>query len=212
MEHVKTLENKLIPMGEVSIIGCGRLGVRVAMDLIEVHRGGPKKIYLYDGEKIDNNDIIHRKLGGKVGEYKVKFVERFYREKIVGINENINLNNLDLIKGDVAIICIAGGDTLPIRHEIINYCKEKGIKTIGTNGVFGIDEKIKVSDAKYANGPVKYMNIKEEGHIVVGSERFIRDGEPITPYTLDEISKKMVIECLRILNGIYRDNYKVSEE
>ncbi|WP_292460265.1 ThiF family adenylyltransferase [Methanothermococcus sp.] len=199
IENVNELEKKLKPKGEVSIIGCGRLGIRVVFDLLEVHRGGAKKIYVFDNAKIDKNDIIHRKLGGKVGEYKVKFAERFFSDKVVGITENIDCN-VDLIKGDVVIICIAGGNTAPIRNKIIEYCVKNGIKTIGTNGVFGIDEKVKVSDAKYANGPVQYMDIKKEGHIVVGTGRFIKDGEPITPYTLNEVSKKIVIECLKILN------------
>ncbi len=201
-ENIEELEKKLTPKGSVSVIGCGRLGIRVVMDLLEVHRGGAEKIYVFDDAKIDKNDIIHRKLGGEIGEYKVKFAEKFFSDKIVGVPKNITLNTLGLINSDVAIICMAGGNTLPVRNEILAYCKENGIKTIGTNGVFGIDEKVKVSDAKYANGPVQYMNIKEEGHIVVGTERFIRDGEPITPYTLDEVSKKMVIECLKILNAI----------
>ena len=200
IDTVEELEKKLVPKGSVSVIGCGRLGIRVVMDLLEVHRGGVQKIYVFDNAKIDKNDIIHRKFGGEIGEYKVKFAERFFNDKVVGITENINLDNLHLIKGDVVIICMAGGDTAPIRNGIIKYCEENGIKTIGTNGVFGIDEKVKVSDAKYANGPVQYMNIDKEGHIVVGTGRFIRDGEPITPYTLDEVSKKMVIECLKILN------------
>jgi predicted ThiF/HesA family dinucleotide-utilizing enzyme len=202
IDTVEELEKKLVPKGSVSVIGCGRLGIRVVMDLLEVHRGGAEKIYVFDNAKIDKNDIIHRKFGGEIGEYKVKFAERFFSDKVVGIAKNITLNNLELINGDVAIICIAGGNTLPVRNEILAYCNENGIKTIGTNGVFGIDEKVKVSDAKYANGPVQYMNIKEEGHIVVGTGRFIRDGEPITPYTLDEVSKKIVIECLKILNAI----------
>ena len=201
---VEELENMLKPRGEVSIIGCGRLGVRVAFDLLEVHRGGVEKLYVFDNAKIEENDIIHRKLGGKIGEYKVDFIKRFFGDRVEAFRVNITKDNLHLIKGDVAIICMAGGDTAPIRNGIIKYCEENGIKTIGTNGVFGIDEKVKVSDAKYANGPVQYMNIDKEGHIVVGTGRFIRDGEPITPYTLDEVSKKMVIECLKILNKTLR--------
>ena len=60
MESIENLEKRLRPRGEVSIIGCGRLGVRVAMNLMEVHRGGPEKIYLFDEAKIERNDIIHR--------------------------------------------------------------------------------------------------------------------------------------------------------
>ncbi|HIP15779.1 MAG TPA: hypothetical protein EYG77_01070 [Methanothermococcus okinawensis] len=204
MENVENLEKKLRPKGEVSIIGCGRLGIRVAMDLMEVHRGGPEKIYLFDGAKIERDDIVHRRLGGKVGDYKVKFLEEFYSEKVVGIPEYITLDNLHLIKGDVVIICIAGGDTISIRYKIIEYCKERGIKTIGTDGVFGIEEKVKVSDAKYTRGPARYLNLKEEGHTVVGTGKYIKDGEPITPYILDKIGRKMVIECLKVLNSIYR--------
>ncbi len=197
--NVEDLERMLIPKGEVSVIGCGRLGVRVIFDLLEVHRGGVEKVYVFDSAKIEENDIIHRKLGGKVGEYKVDFIKRFFKDRVESYKVNINEKNLNLIKGDVAIICIAGGDTIPTTKAIIEYCKSKGIKTIGTNGVFGIDEKIKVCDAKYAKGPAKFLNINEEGHIVVGTEKFIKDFEPITPYTLDEIAKRMVIECLRIL-------------
>ena len=202
MDNVEELEKKLTQKGEVSIIGCGRLGVRVAFDLLEVHRGGPKKVYLFDNAKIAENDIVHRRLGGKVGEYKVKFVERFFGERVVGITENINENNLHLLTGDVIIICIAGGNTIPTTKAIIEYAKKHGMKTIGTNGVFGIEENIKICDAKYAKGPAQFLNLNEEGHIVVGTGKFIKDLEPITPYTLDKMAKKMVIECLKILNKI----------
>ncbi len=197
--NVEDLERMLIPKGEVSVIGCGRLGVRVIFDLLEVHRGGVKKVYVFDNAKIEENDIIHRKLGGNVGEYKVDFIKRFFKDRVESYKVNINKDNLNLIRGDIAIICIAGGDTIPTTKAIIEYCKSIGIKTIGTNGVFGIDEKVKVCDAKYAKGPAKFLNLSEEGHIVVGTEKFIKDFEPITPYTLDEIAKRMVIECLRIL-------------
>ena len=200
---VEELEKMLKPRGEVSIIGCGRLGVRVAFDLLEVHRGGVEKLYVFDNAKIEENDIIHRKLGGKIGEYKVDFIKRFFGDRVEAFRVNITKDNLHLIKGDVVIIAIAGGDTIPTTKAIINYCKERGIKTIGTNGVFGIEEKIKVCDAKYAKGPAKFLNLDEEEHLVVGTEKFIRDFEPITPYTLDEIAKRMVIECLRILWNKY---------
>ncbi|AEF96653.1 ThiF family adenylyltransferase [Methanotorris igneus] len=202
MDNIAELEKKLTRKGEVSIVGCGRLGVRVAFDLLEVHRGGPKKVYLFDNAKIAENDIVHRRLGGKIGEYKVKFVERFFGDRVVGITENINEDNLHLLTGDVVIICIAGGDTIPTTRAIIDYAKKRGIKTIGTNGVFGIEENIKVCDAKYAKGPAQFLNLDKEGHIVVGTGKFIRDLEPITPYTLDEIAKKIVIECLKVLNKI----------
>ncbi|ACX72217.1 UBA/THIF-type NAD/FAD binding protein [Methanocaldococcus vulcanius M7] len=204
--NIEEIENKLKPKGEVSIIGCGRLGIRVAFDLLEVHRGGVKRIHVFDNAKIEENDIIHRKLGGKIGDYKVDLVKRFFKDRVEAVRENITKENLDLIKGDVAIICIAGGDTIPTTRSIIEHCKNRGIKTIGTNGVFGIDEKVKVCDAKYAKGPAKFLNLEEEGHIVVGTEKFIRDFEPITPYSLNEISKLMVLECLRILWKKYYSN------
>ncbi|WP_456419264.1 ThiF family adenylyltransferase [Methanocaldococcus infernus] len=197
MDEVEELEKKLKPRGEVSIIGCGRLGVRVAFNLLEVHRGGAEKVYLFDSAKIEKNDIVHRRLGGKVGEYKVDLVKRFFGERAEVYRTNINKDNLHLIKGDVVIICIAGGDTIPITREIVNYCHERGIKTIGSNGVFGIEEKVYIDDSQYTKGPAKLLGVKN--HTVVGTRKFIKDGEPITPYTLDEIAKKMVILCLKYL-------------
>ncbi|ABR56132.1 UBA/THIF-type NAD/FAD binding protein [Methanococcus aeolicus Nankai-3] len=201
-ENITELEKKLVPKGTVSVIGCGRLGIRVIMDLIEVHRGGPLQIFAYDGANIAKNDIIHRKYGAKIGENKAKFAEDFFSDKVVAVCENITIETVQSIKGDVAIICIAGGDTTPIREAIIKHCEKNNIKTIGTNGVFGIEETVKVGDAIYSDGPVNYVNIENEGHIVVGTGRYIRDGAPITPYILDEISKKMIIECLKIINKI----------
>ncbi len=202
MDEITNLEKKLFPKGNVCVVGCGRLGIRVVMDLVEVHRGGPEKIIVYDGATIDYNDIIHRKLGGKIGENKAKFAERFYPEKIIGVDKHITTEHLNLINEDVVIFCMAGGNTLKLREEIINYCNNKNIKTIGTNGVFGIDEKIKTGDGLYSPGPIEYANITKPGHIVVGTERYIKDGLPITPYTLNEISKKIVIECLKMLNKL----------
>ncbi len=203
-DNVKRLEDLLVSKGKVSVVGCGRLGIRVVMDLIEVHRGGPEKIYVFDNGIIESNDIIHRKFGGILGEYKVKLPERFYSEKVVGIPENITEDNIEILKGDVILLCMAGGDTLKLREKIVNYAFERGIKTIGTDGVFGIDENVKVYDGKYSTGPVSYMNIEKEGHTVVGTGKFIKDRDVITPYTLEEVSKKMVIECLRYLRSKYR--------
>lgn len=200
---IEELEKKLKPLGEVSLIGCGRLGVRVAFDLLEVHRGGVKKLYIFDSAKIDENDIIHRKLGGKVGEYKVDFAKRFFNERVEAYRVDINEDNLNLIKGNVAIICIAGGDTLKITKKIVEYCFNNNIKPIGTNGVFGIEENVKVSDAKYTRGPAKLLNLDKEGFTVVGTERFIKDFLPITPYTLDEMAKKIVLETLKVIYGKY---------
>lgn len=201
-ENIIELEKKNTPKGTVSVIGCGRLGIRVIMDLIEVHKGGAFQIFVYDCANIEENDTIHRKYGAKIGENKAKFAENFYNNKIMGFCENITIKNIQSIQGDIVIICIAGGDTIPIRKAIIKYCEKNNIKTIGTNGVFGIEETVKVGDAIYSNGPINYVGIENEGHIVVGTGKYIRDGAPITPYTLDEISKKMIIECLKIINKL----------
>jgi len=199
---VKQLEDKLKPKGTVSVIGCGRLGVRIIMDLLEVHRGGFEKIQVFDAAKIDMNDVVHRKYGGKVGDYKVKLVKDFFEEKIDAVFEDITEKNIEKISGDIVLIVFAGGETLNLRKKIVEYCKNTGKVSIGTNGVFGLYSEINVGDAKHESGPVEFLKMEDEGHLVVGTGKFIKDMEPITPYNLDDISKYMVIEALKIKNEI----------
>jgi len=195
---IKVLEDKLKPKGTVSIIGCGRLGFRIVMDLLEVHRGGFEKIQIFDGARIDTNDIVHRKHGAKLGEYKVDFLKEFFPERIEAFFEDINEKNIAKITGEVVLIVFAGGDTLPIRKKIVEYCKNTGRVAIGTNGVFGFNPVIKIGDAVSEKGPVEFLKMETKGHMVVGTGKFIKDMEPITPYTLDEMAKRIVIESLKI--------------
>ena len=37
-EEILKMENKQVPYGRIDIIGCGRLGLRVAINLMQVHR------------------------------------------------------------------------------------------------------------------------------------------------------------------------------
>lgn len=114
---IKALEDKLKPNGTVSIIGCGRLGIRIAMNILEVHRGGFEKLQIFDAAKIDQNDVVHRKHGAKIGEYKVNFLKEFFPERIEAFFEDITEKNIEKITGEVVLIVFAGGDTLPIRKK-----------------------------------------------------------------------------------------------
>ena len=77
----------------VTLVGLGRLGLRIALDLIQVHRGGPKKITVIDGQKISAEDIIFRMNGGTIGEYKVDLLHQLSHpqntRQIETIHENI---------------------------------------------------------------------------------------------------------------------------
>lgn len=195
---IKALEDNLKPKGTVSIIGCGRLGIRIAMDLLEVHRGGFEKLQIFDAARIDQNDVVHRKHGAKLGEYKVNFLKEFFPERIEAFFEDITEENIEKITGNVVLIVFAGGDTLPIRKKIVEYCKNTGKVAIGTNGVFGFNPIIKIGDAVSEKGPVEFLKMETKGHLVIGTGKFIKDMEPITPYTLDEMAKRIVIESLKI--------------
>ena len=73
---IQEIENSRIPKGRIDLIGFGRLGLRVGIHLIQVHRGGPKEIGVFDGQKIDGRDIIFTMKGAKVGEYKSDFLNK----------------------------------------------------------------------------------------------------------------------------------------
>ena len=49
-DEIKKMEDRQVPKGRIDLIGCGRLGLRIAINLMQVHRGGPKTIAAFDGQ------------------------------------------------------------------------------------------------------------------------------------------------------------------
>ena len=120
-------------------------------------------------------------------------------------NEYINDDNLDLITGDVIIIVIAGGNTIPTASKIIKHAQKKGAKTISTAGIFGFgNEHIEIKDiSEYDNNNPAIEELRAQGvtenHLVLTTNKLIRDNEPVTPYTLDEVAKLITICSLKLL-------------
>lgn len=207
---IQEMENSLIPKGSIDLIGFGRLGLRTGINLIQIHRGGPSRITVIDGQKISESDIIFLLKGADVGTYKADFLKQLsthdpnFRE-VVSITEDITEDNLELITGDVVVIEIAGGNTIPTAANIIKKAHENGSKTIGTAGIFGIgDEEIIVKDiSEFDNSNPAIEELRKEGivenHMIVTTSTFIRDGIPITPYVLDNIANILTREALKLL-------------
>ena len=208
---IQEMENNLMPKGSIDLVGFGRLGLRTGINLIQIHRGGPSKITVIDGQKISESDIIFLLKGAEVGTYKADFLKKLsthhpdFRE-VISITEDISEDNIDLIKGDVVVIEIAGGNTIPMAAKIIKHAKSIGAKTISTGGIFGYgNEEITVKDiSEYKDNPA-VDELKKEGiledHLIVSTNKLLRDHEPITPYTLDEVSKVITKTALRLLDG-----------
>jgi len=206
---VRKLEEKKTPKGHVVLVGLGRLGIRTGINLVQTHMGGPRKITAIDGQRISKTDLIHQFLGGRIGEYKVDLLLRFSgNKKVVPIRENITEKNLDLIKGDVVCIEIAGGNTIPTTAAIIKKAWRVGTFTISTAGVFGIGyDDISVMDISKADldNPAVYEFRRcgiNKNHKIVTTGKFIRDEDPIAPYVLDDIAKFMTREILKALEDI----------
>ncbi|AAB85636.1 hypothetical protein [Methanothermobacter thermautotrophicus] len=206
--EISELEGKKAPRGEVTLVGAGRLGLRTALNLMQIHRGGPERINVIDGQRVSADDLIFRLMGATPGEYKVKFIESLatpgFSRTVRGIPEYIDRDNLHLLRGDVVCVEIAGGDTLPVTAEIIKYAQKRGSATISTMGVFGIGEEevnaISIEEADPGNPIVEYL--LDEGvtdHLLVGTGKLIRDWEPVTPYVLDRVSEVMTAEILKLL-------------
>lgn len=214
---IQEMENKLIPKGSIDLVGFGRLGLRTGINLIQIHRGGPSKITVIDGQKISESDIIFLLKGAEVGTYKSDFLKEIsthptdFRE-VVSITEDISEDNIDLITGDVVVIEIAGGNTIPTAANIIKKAHENGSKTLGTAGIFGIgDEEIIVKDiSEFDDSNPAIEELRKEGitenHMIVTTSTFIRDGIPITPYVLDDIANIITKEALKLL--IEKNNEK----
>ena len=210
IDEIQKMEDNKTPKGRIDLIGCGRLGLRVGINLMQVHRGGPKVIGAFDGQKIDGGDVIFTMLGAENGQNKTDFVKKLcthdekFRE-IKSFPEYISEDNLDLIEGDVVVIMVAGGNTIETASNIINHAHKRGAKTIGTAGIFGFgDENIEVKDiSEFDNTNPAVEELRAQGitkdHLIVTTNKFIRDNEPITPYTLDEIAKVLTINALKQL-------------
>ncbi len=209
-DEIQKMEDKQVPQGKIDIIGCGRLGLRIAINLLQVHRGGPKVIGAFDGQKISGGDVIFKLYGAENDEFKPDFIKRLctHDEEFRNIeahNEYIKEDNLNLITGDVVIIVIAGGNTIPTTSKIIKHAQKIGAKTISTAGIFGFgNEKIEIKDiSEYDNNNPAVEELRAQGivknHLVLTTNKLIKDNEPVTPYTLDEVAKIITINSLKLL-------------
>ena len=214
VDEIQEMENRQVPYGRIDLIGCGRLGLRIGINLMQVHRGGPKTIGAFDGQKIDGGDVIFTMLGGENGQRKPDFLKQLcthdenYRN-IESYPEYISDDNLDLIKGDVVIIVIAGGNTIPTAAKIIKHAHKRGAVTIGTAGIFGFgDENIEIKDiSEYddSNPAVEELRAQgiSENHLILTTNKLIRDNEPVTPYVLDDVAKVITMTALKELRDKY---------
>ena len=213
-DEIQKMEDRQIPYGRIDLIGCGRLGLRIGINLIQVHRGGPKVIGAFDGQKIDGGDVIFTMLGAEKGQNKPDFLKQLCTHdesfrNVESYPEYISEENLDLIKGDVIIIVIAGGNTIPTAAKIIKHAQKRGAVTIGTAGIFGFgNENIEIKDiSEYDDSNPAVEELRAQGitenHLVLTTNKLIRDNEPVTPYTLDEVAKIITINALKLLKGKY---------
>lgn len=209
-DEIQKMEDRQVPKGRIDLIGCGRLGLRIAINLMQVHRGGPKTIGAFDGQTIDGGDMIFTMHGAEIGQNKPDFIKQLctHDESFRNIEshpEYIDDDNLDLIKGDVVIIVIAGGNTIPTAAKIIKHAHERGATTIGTAGIFGFgNEKIEIKDiCEYDDSNPAVEELRAQGitenHLVLTTNKLIRDNEPVTPYTLDEVANIITMTALREL-------------
>jgi Predicted dinucleotide-utilizing enzyme of the ThiF/HesA family len=85
--------------------------------------------------------------------------------KVLSYSEYISEKNIDLLEGDVVIIVIAGGDTIPTAAKIIKHAQRRGARTIGTAGIFGFgNEKIEIKDiSEYDDSNPAIQELRKEG-------------------------------------------------
>ena len=210
VDEIQQVEDSRVPKGKIDLIGVGRLGLRIGINMIQVHRGGPKVIGAFDGQEISGGDVIFTMLGAKIGQAKTEFLKNLCTHdedfrRIESHNQYITKENIDLIDGDVVIIVIAGGNTIYTAAEIIKHAQKRGAKTIGTAGIFGFgDENIEIKDiSEYDHNNPAVEELRAQGitenHLVLTTNKLIRDNEPVTPYTLDEVAKIITMNALKLL-------------
>ena len=96
--------------------------------------------------------------------------------------------------------------TIPTAAKIIKHAHERGAKTIGTAGIFGYgNENIEIKDiSEYDDTNPAIEELRKQGitenHLVLTTNKLIRDNEPVTPYTLDEVAKIITMNALKLLD------------
>lgn len=209
-DNIQKIEDSRVPKGRIDLVGVGRLGLRIGINLMQAHRGGPKVIGAFDGQKVAGGDIIFTLLGAEIGEYKTDFLERICTHdeefrKVESHSQYVGDDNLDLVEGDVVILILAGGNTIPTAAKIIRHAHERGAVTIGTAGIFGFgDEDIEFKDiSEFGDDNPIVSELRAEGitenHFLITTNKLIRDNEPVTPYTLDEVAKEITKNALKLL-------------
>ena len=84
--------------------------------------------------------------------------------------------------------------------------------TIGTAGIFGFgNENIEIKDiSEYDDNNPAVEELRAQGitkdHLVITTNKLIRDREPVTPYTLDEVAKIITMTALKELRDINDKN------
>ncbi len=216
MDNVNYIENLLIPFGRIALLGAGRLGIRVMERIVMTHRGGFKKISVYDGGTIEENDFYHIDKGAIPKENKASFLKRKFltpdtrQKEIEAVPFNFSKEEIKLLKNaDTVVSTIAGGDTLPLIAEIGNFCELNAIPFITTNGVFGFgDEEISICRKlkEIKKGPALFLkkyNFPEETEQIrfIGTGILIEEKLPISPIILEKIADMISTEVLKSLYG-----------
>ena len=87
----------------------------------------------------------------------------------------------------------------------LEHAHERGAITIGTAGIFGFgNEDIEIKDiSEYDNSNPAIEELRAQGitknHLILTTHKLIRDNEPVTPYTLDEVAKIITMTALKEL-------------
>jgi len=211
-DDVREMEERKRPMGTVLLCGLGRLGIRVFVRLLDTHRGGPRTIVCYDGQRVDGNDTVHMSLGARIGENKARFAARLGARRtdrrVVGVPEYVGEGDAEGVvrrwRPDVVVSMIAGGRTTPVTAALARAASRVGAVSISTGGVFGFgDEDVSVVRLEEAEGPPA-EELRRFGapgdHLVVTTGRFIRDPEPLSPVVLERVADAITVEVLRALH------------
>jgi predicted ThiF/HesA family dinucleotide-utilizing enzyme len=115
-DEIQKMEDRQVPHGRIDLIGCGRLGLRIGINLMQIHRGGPKTIGAFDGQKIDGGDVIFTLLGAEAGANKPDFIRQLCTHKkefreVISYPEYVTEENLE--NNMILIVCGIEKDNIP---------------------------------------------------------------------------------------------------
>ena len=203
-DKIQRMEDRHVPKGRIDLIGCGRLGLRIAINLMQVHRGGPKIIGAFDGQKIDGGDVIFTLYGAEIGQNKTDFrsmqsreipkymISRRYISAIIAFIVAFSALFMEIYKPFSLAVWFSTNDTLHFSLTILFYVAAIVVLIASRSTMYALQGRLMMIINRYVTTIYHHhpLAISRGGHYLRGprhTSAILRDDDTCNTYWIDTL-------------------------